>query len=301
MKIDVLAIGETMAMVAPLLAESVENAQLFRVEAGGAESNVACQLAAAGRTAAWFGAVGDDALGRRVLRFLVDRGVDVSLAQRDPGAPTGLYVKDPGAGVSYYRRGSAAAGLDPASAGHLPWDRIRLVHLSAITLALSPNAQRLVMSVMAAAHSRGVQVSFDVNYRPALWPSSAEAGAATLTAARKADIVWAGLDEARMLWEIDDAGAVRELLPAAKHLIIKDADIDATEFTGDERVVVPTPRVDVVEAVGAGDAFAAGWLDAWFDGEPASGRLTRGHAFAARVLSSTSDVPAPRTDERTPA
>lgn len=288
--IDVLCIGETMALVTPDRPEPVDSAESFRVEAGGAESNVACHLAAAGRAASWFGAVGDDALGRRVLRFLAIRGVDVSLARVDPEAPTGLYVKDPGSGVVYYRRGSAASRLGPADIAHLPWPQAHIAHLSGITLALSPTASDLVASAMEVAPSQGVLVSFDVNYRAALWESRSRAASAILEAARRADIVWVGRDEAALLWNAGNAQEIRGLLPTTTHLIVKDADVEATEFSGEDRVAVPTPRIAVVEAVGAGDAFAAGWIDAYLSGAPPAVRLARGHEFAGRALRSTSDV-----------
>src|SRR6185503_2597863 len=101
----------TMALVAPAAAEPLESAADFRIDAGGAEANVASHLAALGRRAAWAGAVGDDALGRRLVRQLADRGVDTRWVTVDLGAPTGLYVKDPGRSVGYYRAGSAASRL----------------------------------------------------------------------------------------------------------------------------------------------------------------------------------------------
>lgn len=290
-RLDLLAVGETMALVTPWTAEPVETAAAFRVEAGGAESNVACHLAAAGRSVSWFGAVGDDALGRRVVRFLAERGVDVSLVRCDSGAPTGLYVKDPGAEVTYYRQGSAASRLAPADVLGLPWDRIGIAHVSGITLALSATARRLVTTVINVAPVHGTLVSFDVNHRSALWGSTREAGEAILEAARQCDIVWVGRDEASTLWGTSSAQDVRDKLPDVPHLIVKDADVAATEFSGEQCSVVATPPVQLVEAVGAGDAFAAGWIDAFLGGEPAERRLARGHAFAARVLQSTSDVP----------
>jgi 2-dehydro-3-deoxygluconokinase len=98
---QVLAIGETMALVTPETAEPLETASAFRLEIGGAESNVASHLARAGVAAAWASAGGADALGRRMLATLEKRGVDTSLVLVDPAAPTGVYFKDPGAGVLY--------------------------------------------------------------------------------------------------------------------------------------------------------------------------------------------------------
>jgi 2-dehydro-3-deoxygluconokinase len=290
--IDLLAIGETMALVVPAAPEPLEAAEDFRIASGGAESNAACHVAAAGGRAEWFSALGEDALGRRVLRQIASHGVDVGRVRRDPRAPTGLYVKDPGIGVSYYRRGSAASRLSPDDLADIDWSQVRIVHLTGITLALSESCRALVHAAIDAAHEAGALVSFDVNHRPALWAQREEAAATILAAARRADLVLAGRDEAAELWGTRRADEVRALLPAVPHLVVKDSDVEAVEFAADARVAVPAPHVDVVEAVGAGDAFAAGWLTGLLEGEEPATRLGRGHAMAARALSSTQDIPA---------
>jgi len=301
--VDLLAIGETMALVAPQRAERLEAAEDFHVTAGGAESNVACHLAAAGRRTAWFSALGEDALGRRVRAHVASAGVDVSRVQLDPEAPTGLYLKDPGHGVAYYRRGSAASRLGPADLERVDWARVRILHLSGITLALSASCRALVHTAIRAAHAHGAIVSLDVNHRPALWSGREEAAATILAAAEQADVVLTGRDEAQGLWRTTTADDVRAVFPQVRHLVVKDAEVEAVEFTADggaadggavdERTAVPTPKIEVVEAVGAGDAFAAGWIDGLLDGAPAAERLSRGHARAALALTSTHDMPAP--------
>lgn len=293
--LDLLCLGETMALVAPARPEPLEQAEDLRLSMGGAESNVACHLAAAGHRAAWCSALGEDALGRRVRREIAAHGVDVRHVRMDPGAPTGLYLKDPGHGVLYYRAGSAASRMGPGELDRVDLAEARLVHLSGITLALSAGCRELVHAAIAAARAAGALVSLDVNHRPALWDSTEEAGREILAAAREADIVLVGRDEAAVLWGTDTADDVRALFPDVPHLVVKDADVDAVEFTAGERTAVPTPRIEVVEAVGAGDAFAAGWMDGLLRGEDAAGRLARGHARAAHALSSTQDIPSPST------
>lgn len=293
--LDLLCLGETMALVAPARPEPLEEAEDLRLSMGGAESNVACHLAAAGHRAAWCSALGEDALGRRVRRDIAAHGVDVQHVRMDPGAPTGLYLKDPGHGVLYYRAGSAASRMGPGELERLDLTRVRIVHLSGITLALSASCRELVHAAISAARAAGALVSVDVNHRPALWDSTEEAGREIRAAAREADIVLVGRDEAAVLWGTDTADDVRALFPDAPHLVVKDADVDAVEFAAGARTAVPTPKIEVVEAVGAGDAFAAGWLDGLLSGEDAAGRLVRGHARAAHALSSTQDIPQPST------
>lgn len=298
-----LAIGETMAMVAPIAAVPVEEAETFRVDAGGAESNVAAHAAALGVTAAWYSRLGDDALGRRVASRVAARGVDVTRVDTDLRHPTGLYVKNPGHGVTYYRAGSAASHLSRADADALALDGVDVVHLSGITAALSVSAAAFLARVIDRARDAGALVSFDVNHRAALWP--AEAAAAPLLAlARRADIVFVGRDEAETLWGAATADEARALLPDVRQLVVKDGAVGATVFEADAAVFEPALVVDVVEPVGAGDAFAGGYLAALLAGEPPAARLRVGHDRAALTMTTTGDFPDPaetRSSERTPA
>jgi 2-dehydro-3-deoxygluconokinase len=309
-----MALGETMVMIAPARPESLKTADDLRLHVGGAESNVATHLAALGIRSAWVSAVGDDVLGERVLAEVARRGADVRWVSVDPLAPTGVYFKDPGRGVLYYRRGSAASRLTPESVAAVPLERAEVVHVSGITPALSAGCAALIDAVVGRVAASDALLSFDVNHRGALWaPASDPAAwhpgdAATVlrALAGRSDVVFVGLDEAQGLWGCDSAADVRRLLPEPERLVVKDGDVGATEFhraaredaaavfpdtviSPDTVTFVPAIRTEVVEPVGAGDAFAAGYLAALLNGEDAMGRLRAGHARASLVLRSTSD------------
>ncbi|WP_350347455.1 sugar kinase [Agromyces sp. G08B096] len=299
---EILAVGEAMALLAPAVAEPLATAREFRIDTAGAEANVASHAAALGRTAAFAGRLGDDALGHRIAHELDARGVDTRWIEFDPDAPTGLYLKDPGAGVRYYRAGSAASRMGPAFLDALPIETARVVHLSGITPALSPDCDAFLEAATDRVSAAGALLAFDVNHRPVLWTGSAhaESAAERLRAlARRADVVFVGLDEAEALWGAQTPEAVRALLPEPRELIVKDGAVGAASVSrSGELVVVPTPSVEVVEVVGAGDAFAAGYLDALLDGRPVEARLAAGHARAATALADTADFPrAERIDE----
>ncbi|WGW11507.1 sugar kinase [Saxibacter everestensis] len=284
----VITIGETMVLVTPATPEPLATATDFRLDAGGAESNVASHLTHLGVHAAWVSAVGDDVLGQRLRATVASRGVDTRWVTSDTEAPTGVYFKDPGSTVLYYRTGSAASRMGPASIAGIPLEDADIVHLSGITPALSSSCAALVDTVCDRVAESDTVLSFDVNHRPSLWSLGA-AAPALLSLAGRADIVFVGLDEAQTLWGCDSADEVRRLLPEPDRLVVKDGDVGATEFQGDERVFVPAVPTDVVEAVGAGDAFAAGYLAAALGGAAATDRLLAGHNQARLVLQSTSD------------
>ncbi|MFJ8630729.1 sugar kinase [Streptomyces sp. NPDC093568] len=297
----VVCVGETMAALAPDPPNTLRGAERLRLSVAGAESNVAMYLADHGIDVAWLSALGDDPLGHRVRAAVAAPGVDVSHVRMDPHRPTGLLVKDPdpaGTRVHYYRRGSAASALGPDLLDGPPVRTASLLHLTGITPALSESCRRLVTEALAAEPGdRPYAVSFDVNHRAALWPDGT-AQAVLRELADRADIVFVGLDEAQVLWGGRlTAPEVRALLPRPRVLVVKDGANAATAFGDDGAVTVPTPRATVVEAVGAGDAFAAGFLAGLMRGATITDALRLGHITAASALQVAADhgpLPDPR-------
>jgi 2-dehydro-3-deoxygluconokinase len=288
---DLLAIGETMAMLTPATLVPLAEAGMLRLDIGGAESNVAMHLARLGHPVAWAGRVGNDPFGRRVVDTISSAGVGTSHVTVDPDAPTGLYFKDPlGSGILYYRANSAASRMSEAWLADVPIASARVVHVSGITPALSATCAGLLEAVIAIARRAEVLVSFDVNYRPQLWPVDV-AAPVLLALAEQADLVFTGRDEAELLWGTSAPADVRGLLPRPARLIVKDAAIGATEFLGADETFVVAPKVSVIESVGAGDAFAAGYLSAFLSDLDSGTALLHGHSLAASALRSMLDVP----------
>lgn len=288
-----ITLGETMVMVTPSHAESLAAADELRLHIGGAESNVAIHAAAVGVDTAWVSAVGADVLGGRVREAVARRGVDVTWVRTVQDAPTGVYFKDPGRGVLYYRRGSAASQMDPDAIADVPLEQAEVVHISGITPALSETCAALIDAVITRVTASPALLSFDVNHRASLWEPG-EAAPTLRALARRADLVLVGLDEAHDVWGCDTPDDVRRLLPEPARLVVKDGAVGATEYArdaaGDTVTFVPATPTEVVEPVGAGDAFAAGYLAALLNGADATGRLAAGHARARLVLRSTSDL-----------
>jgi 2-dehydro-3-deoxygluconokinase len=297
MMLDMLCVGETMAVVTPARRQPLSEAEECLLGYGGAESNVAAHLAEFGYRTGWASCLGQDPFGERIQAGLAARGVDVSLVTRDSTAPTGVYFKDPdlgqGARTLYYRAGSAASAMTPEDAGTWPLEQTGWIHTSGINPALSDSCSALTEHLLDQAGAKGYKVSFDVNYRPALWGVN-DAGPRLLELARRATVVLVGLDEAETLWGCTTAEQVSALLPDPGHLVIKDSAIEAVEFVREqnraERIHrVPAHRVQVVEPVGAGDAFAAGYLAGLLRGDKPEDRLALGHSFAAWTLGTRAD------------
>jgi 2-dehydro-3-deoxygluconokinase len=298
----VVCIGETMAALAPDPPGTLSDAHRLRLSIAGAESNVAMYLADLGVSATWLSALGDDPMGSRVRAAVAASGVDVTHVRTDPDRQTGLMLKDPepaGTRVHYYRKGSAASALGPDLLDLEVVRTAALVHFTGITPALSTSCRELVTRALAVpAAERPYAISFDVNHRAPLWPDTTASHVLRRLAGR-ADIVLVGLDEAQDLWGTNlTAAGVRALLPEPRIVVVKDGSREATAFTDAGAVKVPALRTAVVEPVGAGDAFAAGFLAGMMRGERMNRALRMGHITAVSALQVTGDhgpLPPPRS------
>jgi 2-dehydro-3-deoxygluconokinase len=194
----------------------------------------------------------------------------------------------------YYRTGSAASALSPADliapeAKRL-LDSSALAHITGVTTALSESATRLTDELVSMPR-RGRLVSFDLNYRPALWVTRSEDASEVLARlARHSDIVFLGADEASAVFGTDDPARLRALFPEPEHFVVKNDAHTVTGFHRDERVDVPALRLDVVEKIGAGDAFAGGFLAGLLHGLGHEERIRLGHLCAAAALTGHGDI-----------
>ncbi|MFF9860028.1 sugar kinase [Streptomyces tendae] len=312
--VDVVALGESMVTFLPSRPGRLADVPAFERAIGGAESNVACVLAAAGHSTRWVGRVGADGFGDHLVEAIGAYGVDVSAVRRDPSRPTGIYFRTAGDRatdaheVAYYRAGSAASAMSVDTMDLAAIRSGRVLHLSGITPALSAECLDLTRELTARRPGRPL-VSFDVNHRPGLWRDAGHGHGpeVLLDLARGADLVFVGEDEA---WGLGGPEAVRAALPEPELLVVKQGASGATAFhrttgTGsgsgsgtDEVISVPALTVDVVAAVGAGDAFAAGFLSATLREKPVRERLRHGHLMAAAALTVPGDLATPPAREQ---
>jgi 2-dehydro-3-deoxygluconokinase len=295
-----ICLGEAMIMLAggpgPLA-----DVEVFRRSVGGAECNVAGGLAALGVPTGWISRLGDDGFGQHVLRDLQARGVDVGGVELDPVRPTALYVKESEDGRSrmhYYRAGSAAAAMAPGFLDRPEVsDRLaqaKLVHTTGITAAISATSSDMLERL--ASEPREFLLSVDLNWRPVLWRERDPEPLWRLLKA--ADIVLIGADEAEVFAGTGDPDELYERL-GARTLVVKDDAHRAMVLEPGGRTEVSALKVDVVETVGAGDAFAAGFLAGTLQGLPMVQRLRLGHLNAAAVLTRPEDhAPPPTAAER---
>jgi 2-dehydro-3-deoxygluconokinase len=287
---DVVTMGETMALMSTPRVGLLRHAASLDLSTGGAESNLAIGLSRLGHRVCWIGRVGADEFGALIRRTLAAEGIDGRILV-DPAAPTGLMIKarrtTAVTQVTYYRGGSAGSRLCPQDVDPDLITGARILYLTGITPALSPTARDAVRYAVAQARRAGVPVCLALNYRRALWDAvAARAELSELVAL--ADIVFAGEGEARIVADGDGVEDAARSLAAlgARTVIVTRGALGALAVTGGEVLTMPAYPVTEVDPVGAGDAFAAGYLSGVLDGLSAVDCLDRAclaGAFAVTV------------------
>jgi 2-dehydro-3-deoxygluconokinase len=290
---EVMAVGETMLLAVPPRPDRLRHSASVLLKMGGAESNLAIGLARLGVSSAWGGLLGDDEPGQLVLDRIRAEGVDTTAVRRLPSHPTGLYLREEVAGkvrVYYYRRGSAASTMSPGWMDMGALDGARYLHLTGVTPALSPECAEFVRWAAAEAQRRGVRVSFDVNYRSRLWEVPA-ARAEVERVLEHVDLLFVSAEEADALWGWADESAGMARLAAAgpAEVVLKRGADGSTVWLDGERVDAEPFRVRELDPIGAGDAFAAGYLAASLRGDTPSVRLRTANAMGALCVSTLGD------------
>lgn len=280
-----MTFGEAMIRLTPPAFEVLERAQSLQIAVGGAELNAAVAAQCLGLETSWVSAVPDSQLGRRILREARAAGVDVRHVQVMPvgQSRTGLYFLEEataprGSAVTYDRAHSAFSRIEP---GSFDWRRIltgaSAVHISGITLALGDAVRAEAMDAMQTAGRMGVTVSFDLNYRSKLW-SEAEARKAFLAVIPHVDVLFASRSGLRTFYGID--GTTDEAMrTAVERLGVAAVSITRKKAKGSRKLKLQglamgrsdvlaqsdVLNVEVVDRLGGGDAFAAGFLAGYLE------------------------------------
>lgn len=302
--LDVVTMGETMVQLTPTRTGLLRYATQFERFVAGAESNVAVGLVRLGHPAGWIGRVGADEFGACVEAAIRGEGVDTSAVIHDDEAPTGVYFKErrrpSTTRVAYYRAGSAGSRLasediDPDYVGQAAF-----VHLTGITPALSATCREAMWAVLRIASEQDVRVSFDPNVRTGLWTKE-EAREVLLDMVPHTDLILTGADEARLLTETDAPEEAAHALQAmgVEQVVVRLEAEGALALDPAGAVVRRSAiSVDVVEPVGAGDAFNAGFLSGQLRGWDTGASLQLGNIMGGLATTAPGDVEAlPTWDE----
>lgn len=283
----IVTFGEIMLRLSTFEGERLSLAGQLTVNYGGAEANVAVSLSHFGHKAYFVSKVPDNPLGKAVERHLRANGVQTDYLLKG-GERLGTYYLEAGVGerssqVTYDRAHSSFSQL---SLEEVDWDDVlngaSLLHISGITLALSPALRKLALVAFKKAKEKGVKTSFDFNYRAKLWTQQ-EASEAIKPILPYTDICWCGELDAVYLLGLDKADEclpkverlksyyrkINDMYPNIQYmsstfrnvLSATSNELQGNLYTDGELYQSKVHHIEpIVDRVGGGDAFAAGIL-----------------------------------------
>jgi len=311
---DIVTFGETMIRLSPPDHLRLEQTSSLHVSAGGAELNVAAGVARLGLNSAYVTRLPSNPMGRMIANKGREFGIDVSHILWADGERVGVYFVEYGAAlrpirVYYDRKDSAFAHIQP---GMVDWKMVfhgaRLFHVGGITPALSESAYKAQKEAMTIARNAGCLVSFDVNYRAALW---------TVEEARKAQLPLMGYVDI-LITSLPDQPEISELLSGLRGEDPADVARKVAEMFGFKTVLVTMRRtlsaqrasltslafeagnlytdrryeVETIDPLGGGDACVAGFLTGYLEGD-IQHAVCLGNALSALKQASPTDLPWP--------
>ncbi|MEM1297731.1 MAG: sugar kinase [Pseudomonadota bacterium] len=240
---------------------------------GGDTSNAAIAAARQGAKVGYLTALGKDRFGDGLMELWASEGVDASHIIRNPDAPTGIYFIDPDPAerhFTYYRAGSAASLMQPSDLPNEALSNARCLHLSGITLAVSPDLRATGLAAMQAVRNAGGAVSLDTNLRLKLWDVE-EARAVTHAAMAHATIAVTSEDDSAHLTGLKEPAEIAQFyhaLGVETVLVTLGAEGCHLSTPGGARRIPPAPA-NAVDSTGAGDSFAGSFLAWWLEtGDP---------------------------------
>jgi fructokinase len=270
---DIVCLGELILdMFASETGKDFFSVAAFIPVAGGAPANVAVAAAKLGARSSFIGKVGEDPFGRRMERVLREHGVETRGMRFDPEHRTTLNfmtLPDPNrTEMLFYRNPGADMLLEPRELDEALIKSADAYHFGSVSLAVEP-CRSAALEGARLARAAGALVSFDVNYRPGLWPGEGKAQAEIRAALSFADIVKVNETELRLLAGTDDAPAgCAAIVKAGPGLCVATLGPHGSAWAAagsrgsatNTRGSVAGFRVDAVDATGCGDAFVAALL-----------------------------------------
>ncbi|MGG0511213.1 sugar kinase [Priestia megaterium] len=287
---DVITLGEAMVLFEPASSEKIKYESLFKKRIGGAESNIAIGLAKLGHSVSWISKLGNDAFGDYILSYIRGEGVDVSNVVVTGEYRTGIYFKDAfynnKTEVYYYRDDSAASHLNPEDINEELFLDSKILHLTGITPLLSKDNFETVLYAIDLAKKHNLMITFDPNLRMKLKRSS-EMKETMQRIVQKVDYFLPGRQEFEHLYGSSSDEKVFQLLleKGLKAVVLKDGKDGAILYeNGRKQKIAGVPNNHVVDPVGAGDGFAAGFLSGLIENLNLEASVKRGNIIGSLVV-----------------
>jgi fructokinase len=263
----VCVIGEALIdlVMDPASADSA-GPKTYLAHPGGSPYNVAIGLARLGQPSRLLARLSQDAFGRQLRHHAEANGVDLSYAVSAPESSTVAVVSldaDRNAGYDFYRTGTADWQWRTAELDRMPADT-SWIHTGSLASWTEPGATVIADQLRRRREQDPVVISYDPNIRPALLPEHQAAVDQVEAMVELCDVVKASAEDLDWLYPGKDTDEVLRQWHAlgAAVVVMTDGSRGARFLTGTEVSAVPARPVQVVDTVGAGDAFMAGLINA---------------------------------------
>jgi 2-dehydro-3-deoxygluconokinase len=296
---DVVTFGEAMIRLSPPNFQRLEQARSFDLYVGGAELNVAVGMSHLGMKSTWVSKLPKNGLGYLIRNRVQEAGADCSHVVWSDKGRAGIYFVEFGASprasaVLYDRANSAISMIQP---GEVDWPKVfngsKHFHMSGITPALSDSATQVTAEALKAAKKAGCTVSYDLNYRKKLW-TPADAKKVQEPMMEMVDILITTEEDTNVVFGIKEKNyeaAAEKLAQTFKFKIVaitlrEDLSVLRNNWTAiayqDGKIYKDKKyEVEIVDRVGAGDSFTAGFLYIWIKEKDVQKGVQYGNAFAA--------------------
>jgi len=296
----ILGLGEVMIQLNPVNKGPLRHSILFERHVAGSEANVIVGMSRLGFSCGFLTVVGDDEFGKSVISTLRSEGVDTNYVKIRENYPTAVYFVQRGfpvpgkTTVFYYRKGSAFSTLSPDDVEEEIFQDVVLFHMSGITPALSNSCKEAALKAFEIAKENGVKISFDTNIRKKLLPTPEKALDCLKEFIDKADYLITGLGDLNYIFPNMKMERQLEKLAnmASCHefIVVKMGKEGACVFKRGEIVCSSGFPVEVVDELGAGDAFDAAFLASILLKRDIRESLKLANAAGALVVGAVGDI-----------
>jgi 2-dehydro-3-deoxygluconokinase len=296
---DFSTIGETMIRINPVNNQRIEQASYFNVSIGGSESNTGILLSRLGLKTCWCSKLPINQLGKKIASEIKRNGVDLNFLVWSKTGRVGVYFVEAGVGIRptniiYDRKNSCINDLSIEDINIESFLDTKLFHLTGITPALSKNCYDLSVNLIKEAKKRKVQISFDINYRSTLW-TEVEAKRSLHILLPYVDILFCRNEDVQIFYEYKSEEPHKVATKLQKEfmipvVVITNGEHGSTAKINSEYYTIPGIETDVIENIGAGDAFSAGFLYNYLQNKNGKECLEFANKMAALKLTIPGDI-----------